>query len=215
MKLDNNTRFIGDTHFGHSNVVKFDKSIFWSKEARDLDDKIKNTSDRTELDRLKKLERVELSKNVREQDEEIIKNWNRVVTDKDQMVIHTGDFTFYDGEDIENILNRLNGRIILIKGNHEQPIMKNPKIRDRFFMIRDYLEVFIEGQRICLFHYPVHEWNQAHRGAWMVHGHTHINDDYDTSYKRCNIGCMNWDYSPVSFQQLQIFMAAKDNKSHH
>ena len=94
--------------------------------------------------------------------------------------------------------------------------MKNEVVQDRFELVTDYLEVFVgKRQRICCMHYPIHEWNQAHRGAWMLHGHTHKKDDYDPSMKRCNVGIMNWDYSPVSYKELQIFMAYKENKSHH
>lgn len=207
--------FVSDTHYGHTNVPKFDKSPWWSEKAQELAAKIAVEKDRTKLERLRNQEYAELKLCSKEQDEAIIKNWNAVVP-KDAKVFHLGDFTFYNDQGpIINIMDRLNGEIFLINGNHENGVHKNRDVKSRFSLIRDYMEISVGNQRICMMHYPIHEWNQAHRGAWMLHGHTHINDDYDTSFKRCNVGIMNWNYSPASYDQLQIFMADKSNKTHH
>jgi calcineurin-like phosphoesterase family protein len=217
MKIKDSNRlfFTADTHCCHRNVPKFDKSPWWSKKAQELASKITLEKDRTVAEQLKNQEYAELEKCIEAQDEAIIKNWNSVVSE-DDTVFHLGDVTFSNDEKtILNILNRLNGNIILINGNHEQSVHKNPNVKKRFTLIRDYMEILVDKQRIMMFHYPIHEWNQAHRGSWMLHGHTHINDDYDTKYKRCNVGIMNWDYKPVSYNQLQIFMADKENKQHH
>jgi calcineurin-like phosphoesterase family protein len=217
MKFDSNRLFfVSDTHFRHNNVPKFDKSPFWSERAQELDRRLKDKSlSDSDYKRIRNEEYAELQNCIRHQDEEIIKNWNSVVSN-DDTVFHLGDVTFSnDPKDINGILDRLNGKIILINGNHEQGVHKNQSVKNRFSLIRDYMEISVDNQRITMLHYPIHEWNQAHRGAWMLHGHTHIHDDYDTKYKRCNVGIMNWNYYPASFKQLQIFMADKVNKEHH
>lgn len=51
---------------------------------------------------------------VEEMDEAMIKNWNAVVTNKDT-IIHLGDFCLTNKERCIEILNKLNGKKILIK----------------------------------------------------------------------------------------------------
>lgn len=53
-----------------------------------------------------------------EMDETLIANWNAVV-DKDDIVIHCGDFGFLPRGEIAKYIARLNGNIILILGNHD------------------------------------------------------------------------------------------------
>lgn len=189
MNLNSNDfRVTSDTHFFHKNALRFDKSPHRTIEDRNYD---------------------------------IIQKWNAVVTN-DQYVFHLGDLAFSVGGDVKkkvgDILDQLNGKIVLVRGNHEESI---EGLEDKFHDIVDYQEIFIfsdlnrrkGGQRICMSHYPMHDWNQCFRGSWMLHGHTHLadRDTYDKSLKRCNVGCMNWDYTPVSFQQLQIYMSDKTN----
>lgn len=55
---------------------------------------------------------------VEEMDETMIKNWNETVSNKD-VVIHLGDFGLGKKEYIASIVKRLNGKKILILGNHD------------------------------------------------------------------------------------------------
>lgn len=58
-------------------------------------------------------------RSVEEMDETLIKNWNETVSN-DDVVIHLGDFSFGTKERCAEIVKRLNGRKILIKGNHDK-----------------------------------------------------------------------------------------------
>ena len=53
-----------------------------------------------------------------EMDKVIIQNWNKVVSNKD-IVIHLGDVGMGGKDYIKNIISQLNGKKILIKGNHD------------------------------------------------------------------------------------------------
>lgn len=55
---------------------------------------------------------------VEEMNEALIANWNRVVS-KDDIIFHLGDFCFGGSEVWNSILDRLNGKIYLILGNHD------------------------------------------------------------------------------------------------
>ena len=76
-------------------------------------------------------------KNVQEMDETLIRLWNEVV-DYDDLVYVLGDFTLSRRKEvISNLVNRLNGRKILIMGNHDT---RKPK---------DYIECGFDGGTRC------------------------------------------------------------------
>jgi len=54
-------------------------------------------------------------KDVNHMNESMIENWNNTVNDTDT-VMHLGDFSFKS----DKFINRLNGNITLIKGNHDK-----------------------------------------------------------------------------------------------
>lgn len=55
---------------------------------------------------------------VKEMDEDMIKKWNETVSNSD-VVLHCGDFGLGNKEYISSIVKRLNGKKILILGNHD------------------------------------------------------------------------------------------------
>lgn len=58
-------------------------------------------------------------KTIEEMNDTIIKKWNEEIM-PDDAVIHLGDFAFGDDyTSIENIIEKLNGKITLILGNHD------------------------------------------------------------------------------------------------
>ena len=57
--------------------------------------------------------------NVEEMDNYMISQWNKTVTNEDT-IIHCGDFAFGDSEAIMNYTKQLNGKKILVMGNHDR-----------------------------------------------------------------------------------------------
>lgn len=57
-------------------------------------------------------------RDIHEMDETIIVNWNNAVA-PDDIVFHLGDFCLGGANEWNRILDRLNGRIYLILGNHD------------------------------------------------------------------------------------------------
>jgi calcineurin-like phosphoesterase family protein len=86
------TFLIADTHFGHANILNFERN------------------DGTKL-------RPEF-KDIKEHDEYLAYRWNSVVSPEDK-VYHLGDIGFTSFTHTSNIFSKLNGTKVLIKGNHD------------------------------------------------------------------------------------------------
>ena len=110
--------------------------------------------------------------NVEEMNNTIIKNWNELVSPGDKVFI-LGDVAFTNAESAARLVNRLNGNKILVKGNHDTKLLRDPVFRACFDEIHDYLEVGYGESRLVLFHFPIYEWDRMHHGAIHFHGHCH------------------------------------------
>lgn len=107
-------------------------------------------------------------------DQAIIEDWNRQVQAGD-LVYMLGDISFHSVARSVEILNSLQGDKILIAGNHDQRNLQDPSFVACFQQVHNYLEIQHRGHLICMFHYPIWDWNKCHRGTIMLHGHTHGN----------------------------------------
>ena len=77
-------------------------------------------------------------KTVEEMDAALVERWNATVTSADTVYV-LGDM-FWGGETkAVPVLDSLNGKKILIKGNHDR--CKNTEFRKRFDQISGYLEI--------------------------------------------------------------------------
>jgi calcineurin-like phosphoesterase family protein len=107
-----------------------------------------------------------------EMDEALIQNWNETVTPKDEIYI-LGDLTMRPAKEAHGYLSRLSGRKYLIRGNHDRFLKQFAPYESDFAWIKDYHVLVVNGRRIVLFHFPVLEWDQSHRGAIHLYGHVH------------------------------------------
>lgn len=160
-------------------------------------------------------------KDVDHMNEELIKSWNNVV-DEDDEVYHIGDVSLMSPEKTSEVLYRLNGKIYLIRGNHEKSVMKKQYNRDRFEWILPKAEITIEGQFIILDHYSGRVWNKSHRGSWMLYGHSHNSLEYDPWGKSMDVGVDSaykilGEYRPFSFEEVKRILDKREIKfiDHH
>ncbi len=178
--------FTSDLHFGHENVIRFDNRPF-------------NT--------------------VEEMDEEMIKRWNAKVG-KGDIVYVLGDFIWKAAtNEAVSIIRRLNGQIILIKGNHDR-FLHNAAAKKALAGIKDYDDICVtleDGttRRCILSHYFIPFYNGHRYQAIHLHGHSHLTEEaaeeirittelnekgYDL--KIYNVGCMYWNYTPVTLDEI-------------
>ena len=127
-------------------------------------------------------------------DDEMIARWNSVVRPRDK-VYHVGDVAMRKHQ--LAILNRLNGRKRLVRGNHD------------IFPTKFYLPYFedIYGVRVfedmILSHFPLHPESVKER--WHnVHGHVHNNVPFDHFGPKYFNACVEYhNYTPIALEDIR------------
>jgi calcineurin-like phosphoesterase family protein len=164
-------------------------------------------------------------KTIEEHDEAIIKNWNETVGIEDDVYI-LGDISWYNSTKTIEIFKQLNGRLHLIKGNHDDNLLKNRELRSLFIEVRNYCEVASgDGKSIVLCHYPIPCFRNHYYGWYHLYGHVHnsfewnmmentkrqMKELYDKECKMFNVGVMMpyIKYTPRTLEQ--IIEGAKNN----
>lgn len=131
-------------------------------------------------------------KDVKEMEDDIVRKWNSAVRD-DDIVYHLGDFAFGPVEIQADLLRKLNGIKILIRGNHDGSQTRNEKLGWRF--VCDGLVVNLSGTRVLLAHDP----DELIEGLPGVHGHTH---KHSNRVDRICVSCNLHNYLPLSEKQI-------------
>lgn len=164
-----NTYFTSDFHFGHENIIKYCNRPF---------------------------------KNLKEMEETIINNWNSIVKPEDN-VYFLGDFCFTNskgGKKGEGVvgnpydwIDRLNGNIIFIKGNHDNTNGLNVKLECGV--------IKHGGYRIFLVHNPDH-YDKDYKINLVGHVHEKwkikkVNGNY-----LINVGVDVWNFKPIDWEQI-------------
>lgn len=178
-----------DNHFGHFNVIAYSNRPFTS---------------------------------VDEMDKEMIRRWNSVVGPQDR-VFHVGDFAFLNKEKATEVLSKLNGIKILIKGNHDGNAKRMLEIG--FSEVYNTYEVDLAEQKVLMCHYPYRPSQEEidnseykiknvqsrpeDKGGWLIHGHVH--NLWKFRNKMLNASVENWNYTPVSFSELERIIKENPN----
>lgn len=118
-----------------------------------------------------------------EMHEYMIKQWNGKVRTGDEVVI-LGDLSMERGKPTADILDRLNGRLCLIVGNHDTYLNDRRFDASRFEWIKPYGELNDNKRKVILSHYPVFCYNGQYRRdaegnpkTYMLYGHVHDTQD--------------------------------------
>lgn len=137
---------------------------------------------------------------IEEHDEFIIEQHNKVVKPNDRWYC-LGDLTFHNR--YLHLVGRLNGRKVLIKGNHD--VLK----LSQYIKYFDDIRACHSLAGILFTHIPVHP-DSLYRWKCNVHGHLHadrvmsgVPGIYDERYQSV---CMEQldNYTPISLEQLNL-----------
>lgn len=141
---------------------------------------------------------------IEEMEERLIKNWNKKVTNLDTVYV-LGDM-FYGKADAYSILNKLKGKKVLVRGNHEQWLEDNEYLKDRFEEVIDYKVINDNNIKVVLFHFPILNWDHKHYSSIHIHGHIHNNYRKDTEIlledNRYNASVDVNNYEPCTLEEL-------------
>ena len=93
----------------------------------------------------------------------IIRNWNKVVTDKDQVYI-VGDISLKSNAELFSLIEQLNGEKYLAIGNHDEKIVKkiNPmeqSEREKYFKdVQPHYFIHDGEHQVFISHFPHASW---------------------------------------------------------
>ncbi|MEK1828802.1 metallophosphoesterase [Priestia megaterium] len=140
-------------------------------------------------------------KNTEEMDEALITNWNSVVKPND-LIFHIGDVFFSNAKRSEWIASRLNGRKILVDGNHDRSFSKGKFAKmgfesHKYYFFNDYL----------LSHYPQNPIILAQASEYglkgNIHGHVHSDiEGLDPNYHICVCTELT-NYTPIHWDKIR------------
>lgn len=149
--------FISDTHFNHTNIIKYCNRPFSST--------------------------IEMN-------EHIISKWNDTIN-KNDTVYHLGDFALQsDKNTVLNLVSQLNGKIILILGNHDRH-------SKQWFLDCGFAEVYksVEINQYILSHRP--RLIDTLKDRINIHGHIHNAENNLEKSKYINVSCEMLNYVPI------------------
>jgi len=167
-------------------------------------------------------------KDIEEMNETIIKNWNKLVRPED-LCIFVGDvFFYYSKNEAKKLLSRMNGRKILVRGNHDTKPRAMMNIG--FEICVEQMEMLIANERVTISHFPFrwskykHNWHTfknrirnifskrkrsadklyskrpENKGQFLIHGHTHSKEKVNG--KMIHVGVDAWNFRPVNIQEI-------------
>lgn len=170
------TFLIGDTHFGHSNILKFKKA----------DDTLLRPG----------------FSSIEEHDAFLEECWNKTVSPKDK-VYHLGDVGFTSFSKLSKILGRLNGTKVLIKGNHDN--FKLSQYAQHFKDVRachtldNFLLTHIPVHTDSVKRWKANIHGHLHAGQiWMTDNNLVWKDP-----RYINVSCEQINYIPKDFEEIR------------
>lgn len=147
---------------------------------------------------------------IEEHDEELIRLWNETVPE-DGIVFILGDIGFCSETYLKTILNRLNGKIYWIIGNHDWRRI-TPGIMNRFECITQQIVITVDNKLVYLNHFPFLCYPDSDRHpVYQFFGHVHsgpLSGSSDISRlvhlnkRQYDVGVDNNEYKPISFQDI-------------
>lgn len=144
---------------------------------------------------------------VEDMDGAIIERIDERVSSSDLLYI-VGDFAISpDPEYVRHLFHSINGRKVLVLGNHDIDRKGRVKrnIRDLPWDIPPAaaLETHDEGCRIYLHHYGCRTWPAAHHGSYHLFGHSHGNLPPLGRSRDVGIDCADAHFAPMTFAEIK------------
>ena len=181
--------FTADTHYGHKNIVRGVSSWGNKSGCRDF-------------------------ATIEEMNDAMVSNINNCVKE-DDVLYHVGDLVMGLFENVSEFRARLRCKNIhLVLGNHDHNIRKDRDgVQQLFSTVEQQSMISVKNEQIVLCHYPLHVWQNHHRGTWHLHGHTHgkLNDPIFYKRKVMDVGIdTHPNFRPYSFEEVKGILDARE-----
>jgi len=147
----------------------------------------------------------------------IIKNWNNVVKENDDVYL-LGDILFEQYYEGINILKKLNGNKHLIVGNHDLPMLEEFISANIFKSINYQILIKDNDETVFLCHYPIMNLPEDMSGSYHIYGHIHNKEireikEYYKNKKAYNASCDVIDFTPQTLNGL-IKLKEENNEAY-
>lgn len=133
--------------------------------------------------------------NVEEMDREMVARWNARVQPGDT-VYHLGDFAFGPADNIEIFRMQLNGKIVLLVGNHDRSLRR---MSQSFQSVAHQAHFELQGLRLLLSHKP-RPIDPYPPFDYHLHGHVH--EKYARRGNQINVGVDVRGFAPATLEEL-------------
>lgn len=179
-----------DTHFSHRNIIKYCDRPFTS---------------------------------VEEMDKAMTDNWNSVVS-KEDTVYHLGDFALPDrriyttqndqDQRVENIIQSLNGNIIIVFGSHDKQAFNNRHTFSYYYFKNTIVDLNINGVNVIMGHCPMLSWEKRTHGSIHFFGHVHSGPraPFLCQQNSYDCGVDNNEFKPILFEEAVQKAMSLDGK---
>lgn len=143
--------------------------------------------------------------------EYLISAWNSRIGSND-VVYHLGDVAFGNHAKAVEVLQRLNGTKILVRGNHDLRNLKYPAFINVWDGIYDsHLEIEINNIPVILCHYPMIKWNWMNDGSYHLYGHVHGNRMRIETGRRMDVGVdTRADLTPWNWEEIHQHLSKRE-----
>lgn len=156
----------------------------------------------------------------------MVDRWNALVGPGD-VVLHLGDLALGPIEQSVALTAQLNGRRLLVPGNHDRvsPATQSQRAIERFrsiyedagwTILPEVLDGSRRGTRLLASHYPYAgdttgvERHRSHRpvdtGIPLLHGHTHERDFGPHGSQEFHVGVDAFDFAPIPFELIDAWL---------
>jgi calcineurin-like phosphoesterase family protein len=122
----------------------------------------------------------------------IIENWNRFIQPGD-MVFHLGDLALGKKEDTEALVPLLNGKLYLMRGNHDRHGVAFYKSLEITLVKDPYSMEHASGLHLVFLHRPI---VPLLPGMLNLHGHVHNNPTPELGPRHVNLSIEVREYRP-------------------
>jgi calcineurin-like phosphoesterase family protein len=165
---------------------------------------------------------------VEKMNEMLVRRWNERVQEHDTIYV-LGDMALCPFRDFKPIGERLRGRKILVKGNHDS--YSEGQYRSLGFDVYGEIKLRLAGQVCRLSHFPYAlPWYKRPfafkselrfmdkrppriKGEVLLHGHTHTKYRLAEDDDRIHVGVDAWDFYPASLREIESLLSRRRTKT--